>query len=271
MRETMRGAARGVVDAVRWSRPVRAVREWREAGLFSRWPGRFHGVFETFAQAAAAAPRGARLGYDSPEMAGMYREHLERVFENDYPVLLWLSRSFEEGARSVFDYGGHTGLKFFSFAKYLRYPDGLRWVVCEVPAVVSDGRRLAQMRGAPGGLAFTIIPEDGNGHDILLASGSLQYVEEPVAVRLARLQSPPRHLLLNKIAAYSGPAYVTLQNTMHAYNPYCVYNRGELLNSLYQLGYALVDEWEDLEHSVRMPLNPDREVPHYSGYYLRRV
>ena len=41
--------------------------------------------------------------------------------------------------------------------------------------------------------------------------------------------------------------------------------------SLESAGYELVDRWPALELALRMPLFPDRTVPHYSGFYFRRV
>ena len=57
---------------------------------------------------------------------------------------------------------------------------------------------------------------------------------------------------------------------MHAYCPYRVFNRAELLSSLERLGYALVDSWDDLDRSCIVPHQPGAAVPHYTGLYLRK-
>ena len=53
---------------------------------------------------------------------------LEQVNPRDYPLLFWFSELFREGATSVFDFGGHIGVKYYAFQRYLPYPDNLRWV-----------------------------------------------------------------------------------------------------------------------------------------------
>jgi putative methyltransferase (TIGR04325 family) len=197
----------------------------------------------------------------------MYAERRSRIFEADYPVLFWLSRILAEAPR-VFDFGGHVGLAFYGFESYLDYPTGLVWTVYDVPSVLAEGRKLAeQHRGTA--LRFTDQLSELAQHTVLHASGALQYVETPLAQQLVQFAARPKHLLLNKLPLYDGEPYVTLQNTMHSYNPYAVYNRAAFIGALEALGYQLIDAWDDYERSCR-PLNrPDYYVPHYTGLYLR--
>lgn len=233
---------------------------------FRNWPGSFRGVYRSFAEALAAAPQG-RTGYDHPELASMYTERRFRIFEADYPVLFWLSRILGE-SRSVFDFGGHVGLAFYGFESYLDYPSDLVWTVYDVPSVLAEGRKLAEQHPRAA-LRFSGQLAQLKDHAVLHASGALQYVETPLAVQLQQLEARPKHLLLNKLPLYAGEGFVTLQNTVHAYNPYAVYNRGAYIAGLEALGYRLIDAWDDYERSCR-PLNrPDYHVPHYTGLYLR--
>jgi putative methyltransferase (TIGR04325 family) len=233
---------------------------------FRNWPGAFRGVFHSFEAALQSAPQG-RTGYDHPELGGMYVERRFRIYEADYPILFWLSRILGEH-RQVFDFGGHVGLAFYGFESYLDYPADLTWTVYDVPSVLAEGRKFAEQHPRAA-LRFSGELSELAQHSVLHASGALQYVETPLAQQLEQLGARPKHLLLNKLPLYEGEPFVTLQNTVHAYNPYAVYNREAYVASLEALGYRVIDSWDDWERSCR-PLNqPDYQVPHYWGLYLR--
>jgi putative methyltransferase (TIGR04325 family) len=234
---------------------------------FSHWPGAFRGVFRNFEQAARSAPANRRIGFDHPELATMYAERRSRIFEADYPVLFWLGRILQEET-TVFDFGGHTGVAFYGFESYLHYPHDLTWTVYDVPRVLVEGRRVLAQRPRAA-LRFSADLSELARHAIFHASGALQYVETSLSQQLEKLSALPKHLLLNKLPLWAGEPFVTLQNTLHSYNPYAIYNHDAFIGSLHALGYQTVDEWDDWERSCR-PLNePNYQVPHYSGLYLR--
>lgn len=52
--------------------------------------------------------------------------------------------------------------------------------------------------------------------------------------------------------------------------PYLVANRDEFLQSAYDLGYELVDSWENPEFGCYIPFHPDHLVRPFSGLYLRQ-
>ena len=201
----------------------------------------------------------------------MYDERHTTVFSYDYPVLFWLTSILAPDVR-IFDFGGHVGVQFYGYQKYLTFPRGLRWRVCDVPAVVEQGRTLATSRGESERLTFTTSVSDADGFDVLIAAGSLQFVESPsFAQSLGQLRAPPPHLLLNKLPLGDGPAFVTLQNAGTAFVPQHVFERSAFIAGFTKLGYQLVNQWEDRVHSCQIPFHPDRSVPHYSGLYLRRA
>jgi putative methyltransferase (TIGR04325 family) len=247
--------------------PVRVARSAYYERQFKRWPGAFRGVYRSFDEALHSAPRGAKVGYDN-EPASLYEDRHSRLFPSDYPVLFWLDRILKE-ARSVFDFGGHVGIAFYAFEKYLQYPEGLKWLVCDVPRVIEAGRELATKRGKSA-LGFTTEFAEASGFDVLLASGSLQYLDETLADKLRGLTALPKHLLINKTPLYDGETFATLQNTLHSYNPYVVRNHEDFVASLTRLGYSVVDRWESLDVSCRIPLHPEHSLDHYVGLYLRR-
>ncbi len=251
--------------------PARALLRGRYERRFrtARGAGALCGAYASFAEAARAAPAGAALGYDRVEAGGLYRDLLDDVAPKDYPALFWL-RDALGGARTVFDLGGHVGVSYYAFRRYLPYPAGLRWVVCDVPAVVAEGVAMAAARGAPG-LAFTTDPAEASGADVLFAAGSLQYMERPLEALVAGLARRPRHVLINQTPTHAGGGFVTLQNIGVAFCAYRVAAAGALPDALGRLGYALVDQWEDPVRRTALPYHPDVGPIAYSGYYLRRA
>jgi putative methyltransferase (TIGR04325 family) len=265
-------------------RALRALRHWGKQALaidalrlaahrarFARGEeGGVSGIYPTLEDAARAIPPSKPVGYDNTGSAEMYRDRLDRIYPADYPVLFWLSRVLP-GAQVVFDFGGHVGLQFHAYRRYLAFPDRLRWVVCDVPAVCAAGERLAAERGA-GGLGFTTRFEEADGSSVLLAAGSLQYLPHGyLAERLAGLRALPAHLLVNKLPVHPDRAYATIQDIGPAFQPYAVFARQAFVDGLRALGYELVDAWENAELSCRIPYQPAYDVPAYSGYYFRRA
>jgi putative methyltransferase (TIGR04325 family) len=183
-------------------------------------------------------------------------------------VLFWLARCLP-GSRMLFDFGGHVGIQYYSYRRYLDYPSGMRWMVCDVPEVVRAGRRIAAEEGRSG-IDFTERFEEASGAGVLLAAGSLQYLEAPFfPTALAALKVPPRHLLLNKLPVHESRQFVTLQDTGPACHPYTVFGRDRFVSAISDLGYELVDQWENAELSCRVPFFPEHDVPAYSGFYFR--
>ena len=242
---------------------------WDHARSFARMPpNRFLGVYPDFASAEAAIPAGTRVGYDHAYLAGMYRDRMLKACESDYAVLFWLRDLLQPGTR-VFDFGGHVGVSWYGWRDYLHYPPGLRWTVCDVPAIALEGEALARERGAQG-LDFTSTIADGAGADVLLSAGALQYVDLDLPALLAQLGSRPAHLLLNKLPVYDGATFVTVQSTGRAFHPYRIYNRDALVDGTTALGYRLVDAWRNSEQSCRIPLTRGRDIDAYSGFYFVR-
>lgn len=243
------------------------------ARAFSRRPAnRFRGVYPTFAAAEASVPAGERLGYDHAELAGLYRHRMDKANQSDYAVLFWLARILPGlGAQPfVFDFGGHVGVAYHGWRRYLAYPAGLRWLVQDVPAIVAVGAELARERPSPG-LAFTSEVADARGCDVFLAAGSLQYVDASLPALLARGGGAlPRHVIVNKLPVYDGEAFVTVQSTGRAFHAYQIYNRAAFVGEMTALGYRLVDDWQNREQHCEIPFTRDRDIDAYSGFYFVR-
>jgi putative methyltransferase (TIGR04325 family) len=253
-----------------WRLPmVRQVLELDYARSFARRPAnRFRGVYASFAEAEASIPRSGRVGYDHAELAGMYRHRMEKANQSDYGVLFWLKDILDERS-FVFDFGGHVGVSYHGWRKYLDYRSGLRWLVHDVPAIVKVGVELARDRPSAG-LKFTSDIADARDCTIFLAAGSLQYVDEPLPAMFQRIGTLPRHLIVNKLPTYDGETFVTVQSTGRAFHAYRIYNRDAFVAEVAMLGYRLVDDWSNREQHCEIPFARDRDIDAYSGYYFVR-
>jgi putative methyltransferase (TIGR04325 family) len=229
-------------------------------------PHVFHGVYDTFEQALAMAPPSAPVGYDNDEAASLYRAR--PIYPEDYAVLFWL-RSLAGTSTHLFDYGGHAGGMFDAFKPLLSLPAGFEWTIYDVPAVVAAGRALNESRSDPKP-RFTSDWHDASQADILLASGSLQYLKPSAAALLAELGRLPRHLVINQQPLHDRLEYFTLQRIGGIFCPYRISRRDRFFESLESLGYRVVDSWENAGKSCYVPTYPSHGVTAYTGAYLLR-
>lgn len=223
----------------------------------------FYGVFDTFEAAAASAPTNLHVGYDNAESANI--AYVSAISPRDYPAMFWLLRSFNDGMRSVFDLGGHVGVKYYAFRRVMGFPTDVRWTVCDVPAVVVRGREMAIARAPEGNLGFTDNYADASGQDVLFASGSLQYLPITLADLLRSLRQLPRRLVINTTPIHDSRSYFTLNSIGTAYCPYRIQARDTLLESIVALGYQKRDEWENTGKGMEVPGNEEFSLRAYSG------
>ena len=238
-----------------------------ERYYFNRAQGQirlFSGVYPDFAAALEAIPADRRAGHDHAATAQRFTEDLYRVFPMDYPILFWLNRLLPQ-CRLLFDWGGNIGISYFAFQRHLQYPPELTWLVSDVPAVVREGRERARQAQATG-LQFTDSLERLCEADLLLAAGSLHFIERPFALLRAQ-RALPRHLLFNKVPVYERASAVTLQNLGAALVPNHLFNEAEFLGEIQRLGYRLVDRWET-DLACRIPFYPEYAIDAYKGYYF---
>lgn len=224
----------------------------------------FHGVFDSAADAVASAPPSRPLGYDNADSANL--AYLSRIYPTDYAALFWLANSLAGGMRSVFDLGGHVGIKYYAFRRAIAYPPELKWMVCDVPAVVTRGRELARERDGERCLHFTDEYSHASGFDVLYASGSLQYLPLTLAALITGLPVRPRRLVVNLTPIHPSRSFYTLNSIGTAFCPYRVQSRDEFLDGVIGCGYEKRDEWENTGKTMRIPFHEGYDVDHYSGY-----
>lgn len=225
-------------------------------------------VYRTFDAAQRALPAGRTQGYDNSAAASYYRERLERVYPADYPVLFWLSHCLP--LARVFDLGGHVGVAFRAYRRYLPVESTEEWLVCDVPAVCDAGRELAK-EWQTANLHFTSDRTAGSGSELFFASGSLQYLEVGLHDILSGLSARPRHVLVNQLPVSEHSTYYTTQSIGVSFCPYRIQSGPELLAGMAVLGYELVDRWHNAEKNCWIPLYPQHSLDHYEGFYFRQA
>lgn len=229
----------------------------------------YYGIYGSYAEAAAAAPATLPKSYDVNASGRMYHDRLDQVRVSDFPMIHWISRLLAQGSRSVFDLGGHIGISYYGFSRYIDYPPDMRWTVHDVHSVVVAGRDLAGRRDERGLLHFTDAREQVDGNDVMISCGALQYLEYTLAELLEPLRKRPAHVLINLTPMHRRLNYFTLQNIGFAICPYRVPAVPDFVSSMERLGYRLEDHWESHERNLRVPFSPEHDVECYHGFYFR--
>jgi putative methyltransferase (TIGR04325 family) len=241
-----------------------SVREaaYRRKFLENREENLFMGSFESFAAAEAGAPPTKAVGYDNAPADAFYSH---QVAPYDYPGLFWIGRALEDGMRSIFDLGGHVGIKYYAFRRMLDYPADLRWTVCDVPTVVRTGRELAVQREATAQLSFSTDFRDASGYDVLYASGSLQYLPQRISEIIAALPAKPRRIVLNTTAVHPERTLYTLNSIGFAVCPYRIQHHDQLLAELAASGYKRRDAWRNEGKPIEVPFVEGGDKAYYAG------
>lgn len=247
--------------------PLRVMRgRLRYLTPFSR---RFTGAYSSFDEAAiAAAQKGTLVGFDHEEIATFAFEQMCTVMPWDYPILFWMRTLLDE-IDTLVDAGGHMGTKYRAFQDLLPPDASFSWVVYDVPAIVAAGRERAAKDGLDR-LSFVDRIEDAGPASTFLGSGLLQYLDIPLSSLLQRLPSPPRHLLLNKVAFRRGGHVVTLERAGQAYIPYQMRDEQAFLADLASMGYEVIDRWTIPQLSHVIDTHPELGPSESAGFYLRR-
>lgn len=228
----------------------------------------FRGVFKTFKEAQLSSPRTKPVGYNNVDSARLYKERIDRVFSTDYPVLYWM-KHFQNSYQSVFDFGGHVGIHYYSYSKFLNYDSINSWTVCDVESVTEEGRLLATQKNASK-LKFVNHIEQADGFDLFLASGSLQYLEWELNDKLKKLNSPPQILILNMLPLHKTLKTITLQSIGTSFCPYYLRKETDFINDLEKIGYKLLDIWNNEEKKCNIAFESERSLSHYKGLIFTR-
>jgi putative methyltransferase (TIGR04325 family) len=227
------------------------------------------GVFATFEEAWAVARRSTYAGHDHPDYIKTHLELSKSLRPSDYAALYWLSR-ISPGDLHIFDFGGNVGNLYYSYSTYLKGRSGIvDWTVFDLPKTIEEGGRIASERGVSE-LQFTTSLQSFSASHILLVSGAFHYWEQSVEAFVEQFPHRPDHIILNRTPVHeTQPSFITVQYKKAYAVPCVVRNAVKMLAAFNAMGYTMVDQWPALELALRMPLFPDRTVPHYAGFYFR--
>ena len=223
----------------------------------------FMGSYESFDAALAAAPKSKPIGFDN--VAEARRLFTPQVFFYDYPALFWLTRSFEDGLRTVFDLGGHAAIKFHAFRRMLHYPPGMHWRTCDVSGVIQAGREIAAERGIGDELSFTTDYKEASGFDVLFIAGCLQFLPERMTEILAALPVKPRRIILNTTTVHPDRTIFTVHSIGFGFTPYRIQKYDELISDLVQSGYVRRDAWRNEGKKIEVPFVEGGDQAYYAG------
>jgi putative methyltransferase (TIGR04325 family) len=137
-----------------------------------------------------------------------------------------------------------------------------------VASVAEAGAALAAQERVTA-LQFTTDFDVVSGSDVLLCSGSLQYVEESLASKLDRISQKPTHLLINSTPMTERAEFFTVNNIGTAFCPYKIQNEQQFVDDMRRVGYEVVDQWENHGKTCTIPYHSSHDVPHYTGFYLQ--
>lgn len=235
----------------------------------------YRGVFESYHQAQANTLAQLTSQYDI--INKNKSEHLEselpiidkRVLDIDYPLLFWISQVLSPSNR-VLDLGGSLGQSFYSFEHYFPYPDGIEWIIAELPEAVNAGAKIAEQRNEE---RLSFIESDklnlAEDIDIFITAGTLQYMDASFTGILNQLRNPPEHILIHNLPAHRDNTFWTLQYLEVCEVPYHITSINELINDMKVSGYQLVDNWKN-GRQVNIPFHLDKKVDGYFGFYFKK-
>jgi len=224
----------------------------------------FKGVYANFAGAKAAIDTRASASYDNIDSAKLYKSFCEKLFPGDYPNLFWLSKIIPQ-AKSLFDLGGHIGVKYYSYQRYLDLPADFSWGVHDLPAVMKEGEVFAKENDPRSRLKFEKNLKNAAGYDILCAFGSLQYIDIDLAAEISQFPTRPRYVLAT-IPASDRKTYYTLNSIGTAQCPYIIRNQAEFIDSFKKAGYKLAQSWIIPDKKCEIPFHEGYSLQHYSGH-----
>ena len=253
-----------------WLRTMPLVRDYRARKYRRRFAREgthnlFYGAYSSFDEARADAPPDRVLGYDHPQAAEMYEDHLDHTWPEHYPVLFRLAICWTE-CRRVLDFGGHRGALYYAAHRSLG--EGPEWWIHDVAAVVEAGRATAEARGMSD-LRFAADLADVPQVDLAIAAGSLQYVEDGAQEWIRRVGNP-RGVILNATPFHESRSVVTLNNMGTAYCPYMIRRQDEFFRELQNCGYHTIETWHHPGKRCEIPFHvPGGAITYRGGYFER--
>ena len=252
----------------RWAGRIPLFRRYYTALVMARQDnaGLYSGVYSSFEDAMNDAPKERLTGWDHDAAASLWLDRIAPVSLSTYPIFFWLGQVYR-AADTLVDLGGSIGLTYYGYRGYASLPERAHWTVVEVPAIAAQGLQVA-LREKASDLTFLDSLAKLTHCDILLAAGTLQYMNLSSPGILESLPCKPRHVLLNKVPVAPQDDCWTLQNYGPAVTPLRLFNERKLLDYYADHGYRLRDRWVVQDLSCPIPFHPERFIKEFAGFHF---
>ncbi len=221
--------------------------------FFNRDRGRFCGLFHSFHEAKKCIGPEHPSGYEEADLTEVNLHSFMQTHLFDYPVMLHLLK-LKNQIKSVIDFGGHIGVKYYAYKPNITDIHELHWKVVDVPFCVDRGRKEAAQRGVTN-LSFSSDFSEAGECDLLLISGALQYVTPSIGELLDSMVRPPRFIIINKLPVHFGPDCYTIENFGKTKIPYRIFNKDEFNSQLHLRGYINEDAWTIPSREISIPFH----------------
>lgn len=233
---------------------------------------RYRGVYRSFDEAHSA--RRNVNEYDvinagKNEKVESGDEKLDTWFsKDDYPLVYWLHCILNENSK-VLELGGSLGHFFYSSKPYLPIAQQLPWQIAELPGAVKLGAKIAESR-AVSTLSFIDSQELGEADaaNVFMTAGTIQYIESTLPQLVASLKQKPEHVIVHQLPVHDSQSFWTLQDLQRCEVPYQIYSHEQLVATMSEQGYAMVDTWYK-DRTIRIPRHSAHTVNRYAGYYFK--
>ncbi len=229
---------------------------------------RFSGAFETRDAALTSLPERLQSGYDDSAIAEVSFDWMCTRAAWDYPLLYWLKTLLPQGG-TILDAGGHLGTKYIAFRDVLNVKD-LRWVVYDLPGIIAAARARQAQGQIPKAITFWDDLAQVPPAELMIASGVLQYLDQPLGAFLEGLQKPPGYILINKLPLRSGTPIFTIERIGSAKVPYHIRSTQTWSAEVSAAGYQIADTWPIPELSHVIATHPMLGPSESNGYLLIR-
>ena len=232
------------------------------------------GCFQSFAQATNSAPKYAKTNYAEQDEKESFQNFISnfsyKLVDYEYPAFYHLNNILAKNPQAkILDFGGGFGGHYFHYCHHTNTTPN--WQICEIANKVKFGNQVISHFKASM-LSFTQNPSEH--YDVFFSFGAIQYVEHYKTLLHTLLHKNTGggiHILLERIPIQNkSKIFVTLQNHGDFYQPRYIFNKKDFLDFFEELGYVLVDEWNDYVDSAIIPFHRDVSSNNYQGFYLQK-
>ncbi|KKP37070.1 MAG: hypothetical protein UR23_C0008G0003 [Candidatus Roizmanbacteria bacterium GW2011_GWA2_32_13] len=227
----------------------------------------FFGNYKTWQEAQADS-----IGYDSSVILEKVKNSLLKVkngevaYERDsvlfgkveysWPVLaglLWTA-SQKENTLKVLDFGGSLGSSYFQNLNFFKHLKNIRWNIVEQNNFVKCGKEFFE----DDNLKFYPSIEDclfANEIDVLLASSSIQYLEDPYSFLHKIIDSNFEYIIIDRTPFLKNEDRITIQKVnpkiYNAVYPAWLLNENKFIKII-EGRYERIADWESYFGTIKL-------------------